>query len=250
MATCLVLQHGEPECAYAIGDALRAAGVAIEVCRTYAGDLVPVGCADFDGLVVMGGGMSAASDDDFPTRQAELALLADAVGRGIPTLGVCLGAQLLAVAAGGRAFPGPSGLEVAWAPIWLTGAAARDELFAGAPPSFTVLHWHGDTFDLPAGAVHLVAGDRYQNQAFRVGDRAWGIQFHLEIDRDGLAAFVADFANEAAAAPGGVSGAIADAALAEVAPTRALLLGHFAGLVARSDRSKQTVTQSSDVSVA
>lgn len=250
MATCLVVQHGEPERPFALGSALVEAGVDLLVCRTYDGEAVPTDCEGLDGLVVMGGFMSASSDDDFPTRRAELALLADAIHRAVPTLAICLGAQLLAVAAGGRAFAGPAGLDVGWAPVWLTQAAEHDVLVGGAPASFTVLHWHGDTFDLPPGAVHLASGERYANQAFRVGDHAWGLQFHLEVDSDALAAFTTAFAEEAAAAPGGVAALADPAPLESVAPTRRFILRRFAELVAGSDQSKQTVTRGSDISVA
>ena len=183
MPSCLVVQHVEPEGPYAIGDALAAAGVDVVRCRTYASEPVPGRASDFDGLVVMGGPMSAVSDVGFPTRRQEIALVADALDVALPTLGVCLGSQLLAVAAGGRVMAGRDGLEVGWARVRVDAAAADDPLFSTVPTELTVLHWHGDTYELPSGAVPLASSASYAQQAFRVGDRAWGLQFHVEVDQ-------------------------------------------------------------------
>ena len=179
----------------------------------------------------MGGGMSAASDDGFPTRHAEIALIADAVQQGIPTLAICLGAQLLAAAGGAAVYPGPDGPEIAWAPVELTDAARSDALFAGLPPVIEVLLWHNDTFDLPAGAVRLAAGQRYQNQAFRLGARAWGIQFHVEVDAGAVDTFIASFGDEAQQCVGGLEALRSPEALAALDLIRAPLLERFAWLV-------------------
>ena len=157
-------------------------------------------------------------------------------------LGVCLGAQLLAAAAGAAVYPGGRGFEVGWAPVSLSDDAAADPLLAGLPQSWTVLHWHGDTFDLPGGAVHLASSERYVNQAFRWGDSAWGFQFHVEVDGPAVEAFALDFPDEAAAAPGGVSGRVAEAALAALAPIRDQVCARFAVVVARSETGKHAVT--------
>jgi GMP synthase-like glutamine amidotransferase len=238
MSSCLVVQHVEPEGPYAIGDALEAAGVAIDLRRVFADDPLPPDAADADGVVVMGGPMSALSDRGFPTRRAELDLLADAVRRGRPTLGVCLGAQLLALAGGGSVSPGGAGPEIGWGPVELTGEAGADPLLAGLPDRLTVLHWHGDTYALPPGAVPLAADSRYPNQAFRMGPRAWGFQFHLEVDASAVAAFLAAFGADAG--PAGttpqVIGADSGPGLETLAPQRTIVLGRFAELVAAADR--------------
>ena len=249
MATCLVVEHAVPESAHAIGEALDVAGIELLRCRVYAGDPVPRDTRGVDGLVVMGGPMSAASDVAFPSRRAELELLSDAVCRGVPTLGVCLGAQLLAASGGGAVYPG-DGLEVGWAPVSLTPDADDDALFCGLPASWTVLHWHGETFDLPVGSVHLARSARYVNQAFRLGPLAWGVQFHLEVDATAVVAFATEFADEAAAAPGGVGGPTGDAALAALAPIQALVCQRFAELVAASEDRKNAVTVHSGNSIA
>jgi GMP synthase-like glutamine amidotransferase len=197
LASCLIIQHAEIEEAYGLSAALTARGVRLEVLEVFASDPVPNDTSGFDGLVVMGGPASATSDDGFPTRRGELALLADAVQRGIPTLGICLGAQLLAAAAGGQVVIGEAGPEIGWAPISLTPHGMADPLLTGAPPHVTVLHWHGDTYTLPPGGVLLASSDRYENQAFRLGHCAWGLQFHLEVDVEAVARFVATFGHQA-----------------------------------------------------
>jgi GMP synthase-like glutamine amidotransferase len=238
--SCLIVQHLEPEAPYAIGDALDDAGVVTDLRRIYDGEPLPSDLADVDGLVVMGGPMSASSDEGFPTRRAELSLLDDALSRGLPTLGVCLGAQLLALAAGGAVHPGPTGPEIGWAPVSLTDQAGEDPLLAGLPSTLTVLHWHGDTFDLPPGAIHLAANSRYRNQAFRSGPRAWGLQFHLEVDHRAVAAFLGAFGADAAAAGTTPQSIEADSAevLEVLTPRRTDVLARFAGLVASCDSDR------------
>ena len=240
LRSCLVVQHLEPEAPYAIGDALTVAGVAVDVRRVFAGAPLPPDLADFAGLVIMGGPMSAQSDDGFPTRRAEIGLLTDALTRGVPTLGVCLGAQLLALAAGGMVYPGVAGPEVGWGPVELTELAAEDPLLAELPRQLTVFHWHWDTFDLPPDAVYLATSSRYRNQAFRSGPRAWGLQFHLEIDEQAVAAFLDEFRAEAVEAgtnPESI-GKANPAMLRALAPHGAAVLSRFAELVATHDREQ------------
>ncbi|MGD0378933.1 MAG: type 1 glutamine amidotransferase [Acidimicrobiales bacterium] len=238
--SCLVVQHVEPEGPYAIGEALATAGVVVDIRRVYGGERLPADIADFTGVVVMGGPMAAHSDSGFPTRQAELDLLAEAIARGVPTIGVCLGAQLLALAGGGKVFPGANGAEVGWAPVELTDQAAADPLLSALPDHLTVLHWHGDTFDLPPGSVHLAGSPRYPAQAFRIGARAWGLQFHLEVDDGAVAAFLDAFGQDAVRAgttPEVIAGE-SRAALRALMPHRASVLTRFAELVATRDREQ------------
>lgn len=235
MARALVIQHLEPEGPAALAQALANEGVEVDVTRVDLGTQLPAGMEGYDGLVVMGGPMSARSDDDFPTRIAELALLREALDIGVPTLGVCLGAQLLAAAAGGSVRPG-DGNEIGWGPIELLPGSAEDALMSllGDPGALIpVLHWHGETYDLPPGAVNLASTDRYDQQAFRVGERAWGLQFHIEVGPDEVATFVESFPADAAQAAGGGAGIVDRTAesLTVLAPRRDLLLERFARLV-------------------
>ena len=235
MPNVLVIQHLEPEAPYAIDRACRRAGVETTVWRTDLDATVP----DLDGvhaLVVMGGPMSATSDDGYPTRNAELDLVRRALDSDLPVMGVCLGAQLLAVAGGGRVYRG-HGAEIGWAPITTTAGASDDELFAAVPAQLTVLHWHGDTFELPPGATLLASSGAYPSQAFRLG-RAWGLQFHLEVDAVAVEAFVHTFGDDAEKADGGAAGILADmsAALESLEPIRDGVLDRFAALAAAAGR--------------
>lgn len=224
----LIVQHLEPERPAVLGEALLAAGLDVELVRVDRGEPLPSTAAELDGLVVLGGPMSASSDDDFPSRRAELALLEDALERGTPSLGVCLGAQLIAVAAGCAISRGPDP-EIGWGTIELSPAAATDPLLGGLGEQLTVLHWHGETFDLPDGAVLLGSTAAYRNQAFQLG-AAWGFQFHLEVDAPAVERFVAAFPEDAAAAPGGAEGILRGAAgsLAELAAARTQVVNRFA----------------------
>ncbi len=128
-------------------------------------------------LVVMGGPMSA--NDDLDCLREEMRLMERALADAKPILGVCLGAQLLAKTLGARVYSNPV-KEIGWGTVTLTPAAAADPLFRGLPPVIDALHWHGETFDLPAGAELLASSDVCVNQAFRAGENAWGLQFHIE----------------------------------------------------------------------
>lgn len=231
-----IVEHAPQEGPYAIGTAIAAAGLPMRVCRTWAGDSVPETADDLVGLVVMGGAMAAY--EDFPGRSAELALLRAALEAEVPVLGVCLGAQLLAVAAGGVARPG-NGAQIGWADVRMAEAAHADALFAAVPDRLRVLHWHGDTMDLPVGATLLASCDRYPVQAFRIGGSAWGTQFHLEVDETAVGAFADAFREEAATAPGVVESAPAE--LAALARHRDGVFKRFAAFVA--ERAEQTATR-------
>jgi GMP synthase-like glutamine amidotransferase len=136
---------------------------------------------DFGAIVAMGGPMSVNDDAELPWLTVEKQTIAEAVRAGLPYFGACLGVQLLAASLGARVYPGPSP-EVGILPVRLTEAAREDPVFSGLPAEFLTLQWHGDTFDLPDGGVALAGSPAYANQAFRWGDRAYGVQFHLEVD--------------------------------------------------------------------
>ncbi len=226
------MQHVAPERPYAIAEALVDAAVAVDVRVMSSRARLPRDLDGFQAMVVMGGPMSATSDEAFPTRGAEIALLEEALDRGLPALGICLGAQLLALAAGGKVYPGAEGPEIGWAPVSLTNEARTDPLLAGLPGELTVLHWHADTFDLPPGATHLASSKVYPNQAFRVDQNAWGFQFHLEVDDEAVGAFLAAFGTEAEAAgvePAAVA-AGTPASVARLADARRPVLERFARL--------------------
>jgi GMP synthase-like glutamine amidotransferase len=178
---CVVLQHVPTEGPERIGPLLEAAGYSIDVCRVFAGESVPRDLAPDAALVVMGGPMGVSDLGD-PARSFladEVALLQTRLAQDAPILGICLGSQLLAHAAGARVYPA-SRREVGFAPVDFLGAE-REPALAGMRARETMLHWHGDTFDLPAGAVCLASTPTCPNQLFRLGRRAFGVQFHPEV---------------------------------------------------------------------
>jgi GMP synthase-like glutamine amidotransferase len=131
------------------------------------------------GLVVLGGPMGVYEEDRYPSLGAERRLARLAVEGGVPVLGICLGAQLLASAFGAPVYPGPR-KEIGWGTLALTEAGLADPVVGVLAAAPDVFHLHGDTFDLPDGAVHLARTAGYPMQAFRIGARAYGLQFHLE----------------------------------------------------------------------
>ena len=135
---------------------------------------------EFDAIVAMGGPMSVNDEHELPWLAAEKRAIATAVRSGTPYWGACLGVQLLAASLGARVYPGPKP-EVGLLPVMLTEAAATDPIFSELPSELLTLQWHGDTFDLPDGAVRLAGSPAYPNQAFRWGPHAYGVQFHLEV---------------------------------------------------------------------
>jgi GMP synthase (glutamine-hydrolysing) len=165
----------------------------LDIRRPYAGDPLPDDLADHAGLLVLGGAMGALDDEAAPWLPDTRRLMALAADSGVPTLGICLGAQLLAAATGGRVERGGAGLEVGLVRVRLLPAAAEDPLLAGpaadpgfavaqSDPGFAVAQWHQDAVvELPPGAVLLATGERYPHQAFRLGERAWGLQYHPEV---------------------------------------------------------------------
>jgi GMP synthase (glutamine-hydrolysing) len=208
----LVLQHTPTEGPERVATLLAARGIGLEVRALYDGDPVPDDLPPDQPLIVMGGPMGVADVDDarFPFLAAEIALLTRLVARDGPVLGICLGAQLLAAAAGARVYPnthpGPSGApeparEVGWGMVDFRSSPDEPAL-AGIPPRAPMLHWHGDTFDLPPGAIHLASTPVCRHQAFRLGRRQLGFQFHCEVEAETIAVWVREDADFVRAAHG------------------------------------------------
>jgi GMP synthase (glutamine-hydrolysing) len=175
----LVLQHIACEHPGVFSEVMRERGaepVAVEVDE---GEPLP-DWREFDAVLAMGGPMGAGDDADHPWLAPERELVAAAVEAGKPFLGVCLGVQLLAAACGAPVYAAERP-EVGLLEVELTDEGRADPLFAGLDDRFVSLQWHGDTFDLPADAVRLASSPLIANQAFRAGERAYGVQFHLEV---------------------------------------------------------------------
>jgi GMP synthase-like glutamine amidotransferase len=196
----IVLQHTPTEGPGRVAELLAERKVALDVRHVYRGDDVPAHASAGEIVVVMGGPMGVGDVDD--PRHAylgrEIALLREAIARDRPVLGICLGAQLLAAAAGARVYPNTRRVgdgsvvlarEVGWGPVDLANAG-REPAFAGLRSKEMVLHWHGDTFDLPRGAVPLASTPVCRNQAFRLGWRHFALQFHCELSAEAIALWV------------------------------------------------------------
>jgi GMP synthase (glutamine-hydrolysing) len=177
----LVLQHIACEPPGAFEDVLLERGAELHRVELDEGQPLP-DWSEFDTIVAMGGPMSVNDEDEHPWLVDEKRLIREAVGAGVAFWGACLGVQLLAASLGARVYAGPAP-EVGILPVRLTEEALADPIFAGLPETVPALQWHGDTFDLPPGAVRLAGSPAYPNQAFRYGERAYGVQFHLEVSR-------------------------------------------------------------------
>ncbi len=199
MRRALVLEHVQHEGPARVGHALTRAGFELDRRKLYAGAPVPANLDGAELLVVMGGPMGVGDvvDPRYPFLGAELELIRLAVGRNFPTLGICLGSQLLAAAAGARVYPNVVGepprplREVGWGAVHFTRTPDEEPVLAGLDPAEIVLHWHGDTFDLPADSVLLASTLECQNQMFRLGRRQFGLQFHIELDEPDIERWLA-----------------------------------------------------------
>jgi len=178
-----------------VGAALDEGGAEVSVLRMHAGDPLPESDSSYDALVMLGGAQSAVDDADHPYLAAEAALARRFGDGDKPVLGICLGAQLLARAYGGTNILGRPP-EFGWHPVRPTSAGARDPVLAAIGDAAPVFHWHTDTFTLPAGAVHLATSAITEQQAFRIGRAAYGIQFHFEAGTELVAAWTAELAEE------------------------------------------------------
>jgi GMP synthase (glutamine-hydrolysing) len=196
-----------------IGSVARSMGLEVVVYALNDGTRVPATIPDGDLLVVMGGGMGVGDIGDarWPFLGPEVELLAALLKTGRPVLGVCLGSQLMAHALGARVAPllvgDPPAVhrEVGWGAVTFTVPPETEASLAGLNESEVVLHWHGDTFEAPAGAKVLASTLACHNQMFRFGRRAFGLQFHVEIDAADIEVWVRDDADfvRAANGPGG-----------------------------------------------
>ncbi|HEX6399178.1 MAG TPA: type 1 glutamine amidotransferase [Actinomycetota bacterium] len=174
---------------------VRAGGGTAEVWDALEGDDPRPSLDGFGGVVVFGSTFNVEHADEQPFIKETADLIREAVERRIPFLGVCFGGQLLAWALDAHVGESPV-REIGFEPIRPTSRAAVDPLFSHFGDGDMAFQWHGDAFDLPAGATLLATGDRVPNQAFRVGDRAWGTQFHLEVNGSELDFWLNEFARE------------------------------------------------------
>lgn len=184
----LVVMHVESEGPGVFGELLRATGAKVQVARLHLGEALPA-VEQLDAVFSMGGPMNVYEEERYPFLRDETRFLQAAAERDLPVLGICLGAQMIAKAAGAPVAKNPVE-EVGWSTVDLTDEGLADPLFRGLPGVLPVFQWHGDTFAIPEGGTLLASGTDCHNQAFRFR-RSYGLQFHLEADRTLLAQWFA-----------------------------------------------------------
>ena len=196
MATSAVaIRHVPFEDAGTLAPMLEAAGYDLAYIEAWRGDFAAARTADL--LIILGGPIGAYEEDLYPFLTAELTLISNRLAADRPTLGLCLGAQLMARALGAAAYAG-SGKEIGWSPLILTDEGAASPL--AALRDVPVLHWHGDTFDLPEGCTLLASTPLYRQQAFARGHNLLALQFHPEVTGEALEAWFVGHAAELAGA--------------------------------------------------
>lgn len=199
-----VIEHLPREGAALLGRLAETLALPTRVVRVHCGDAVPSYVDDGDALVVLGGDMNTDEGDRFPHLHAERALLSSAIETQRPVLGICLGAQLLAEAAGGRVRH--VGASCGYVPLELTSAGRDDALTGPSASSPLVLNLNGDHIELDADAVLLATSPGFATQAFRIGSRAYGVQFHPEFDLAGVRRLLEEPSIEGYLRRGGTSG--------------------------------------------
>lgn len=180
----LAIEHSDTCTTAMVGQWLADAGIELHRVRGHRGERLPTDLSAHQGLLVMGGPMNAYDDDAHPWLPQTRTLLRQAVHTGLPTLGICLGHQLLAVACGGEVTAMASGKQLGPYAVGLTPAGRRDVLLGALGeqgPDVRVIHWNGDIVSTPPAESEVLATTPAGIQALRVGDHAWGVQFHPEV---------------------------------------------------------------------
>jgi GMP synthase (glutamine-hydrolysing) len=195
----------------------------VAFCEAAVDDLSHRSIKNAELLIVLGGPIGVYETDDYPFLASEISLIEYRLSRDLPTVGICLGSQLMAKALGGRVFKGPI-KEIGWGTVDLTEDGRSSCLKALQDDHAVVLHWHGDTFDLPRDATRLASNENYENQAFAYGRNALAFQFHLEADPRQLEEWYVGHAVELAAAQ------------VSIPELRAAAQQHAKGLALRADR--------------
>jgi GMP synthase (glutamine-hydrolysing) len=187
-------QHVSFEGLGSIATWAQGAGHQINVTRFYA-DEHPPPVNLIDWLIIMGGPMNIAEEGRYPWLHEEKIFIKQAIDQGKRVLGICLGAQLIADVLGADIHPNPQ-REIGWFPVYPTAEAEQSSIIDYLPGELEVFHWHGDTFDIPKGADHLLRSQACENQAFMLGDRVLGFQFHLETTLESAASLVKNSADD------------------------------------------------------
>jgi GMP synthase (glutamine-hydrolysing) len=188
------IQHVPFEGPANIGKWAKNRGFDISVTHLYAGQSLP-DIKDIDMAAVMGGPMNIYEYTEYPWLKHEKLWLKQAIDADRAVIGICLGAQLIAHVLGAQ-IKQNNNTEIGWFKVELSDMGRKDSLLSKLPKSFTAFHWHGDTFTIPPGSVHLASSDACMNQAFQYGRRALGMQFHLDYNQDSINAMLKNCVNE------------------------------------------------------
>ncbi len=188
--TVLIVEHHDKPSDGEVGNAIRQAGVPIEVLWGEKGDPIPANADDYEALVIFGGAMAVDDEVRCPYIPELIRLIQDFGRTDKPVLGVCLGAQLVARAYGGK--PILDGFfELGYCPVRLTEDGRDDPVVGHMVSDQAIFQWHTDHFTLPPGAVHLATGDDHPYQCFKIGRATYGVQFHFEVTRDTVEYWIA-----------------------------------------------------------
>jgi len=176
-----IFRHSAGNTAGSLMPILQSLSDDIEIIITFHDDVIGSGAEDADLLVVLGGHPGVYQLDAYPFMQDEIRIIAHRAAKDLPTLGICLGSQLMAKALGADVYPGKAGVEKGWKPLALTEEGKKSPARHLGGDHTQMFHWHGDHFDLPQGAVRLASTDLYENQIYSYGKNLIGLQCHPEV---------------------------------------------------------------------
>lgn len=191
----LFIKHIDIEGPGTLSDFLDSKAVPYEIIDVSNGDALPSTPEEYKAIVILGGPMNVYEEDKYPFLKSEDELIKAALSKGVPMLGLCLGAQLIAKAAGARIGRSLE-KEIGWFKVDLTEKGLKDPLFNGFGSDLDVFQWHGDTFEIPDNGVHLASSEICLNQAFRYNSNVYGLQFHLEVTRDMIQEWLDAYSDE------------------------------------------------------
>ncbi|HHT9120665.1 MAG TPA: type 1 glutamine amidotransferase [Candidatus Hypogeohydataceae bacterium YC41] len=197
----LILKHIDIEGPGTLGEFLQKHHLRSQTCGLYKVNNSPEKPGDYSAIISLGGPMNVYEEDRYPFLRWENDFLQKAIKEDVPLLGICLGAQLIAKAAGARVSKNPV-KEIGWSDVSLTDEGIRDPVLKSLGSKLRVFQWHGDTFEIPKEGTHLATSPLCTNQAFRVNQRAYGLQFHLEVDPGMIALWAEAYREELASLNG------------------------------------------------
>lgn len=190
-----MLQNTDCENLGSFEASIKNKGMGYQYKRLYNYEKVPFDLTGYSGLIILGGPMNVYETKKYPFLVDEERIINEAIKKDVPTIGICLGAQLIAKAAGTKVFAGKK-KEIGWYTISLTEEGQNDSLFADFEKEITVFQWHGDTFDIPSKGKRLAGSELFPNQAFRIGKKIVGLQFHLEVTEKAIYKWMEEYKDE------------------------------------------------------